>query len=74
MIGLPHNVVYANGLDRRSILAGVKAGRLWIAESSAVNLASYSRKPGKAERLAKTILRSLPPCACFAAASQSSRW
>ena len=38
VIGLPHNVVYANGLDRRSILAGVKAGRLWIAESSAVNL------------------------------------
>jgi hypothetical protein len=38
VIGLPHNVVYADGLDRRSILDGVRAGRLWIAESAAVEL------------------------------------
>jgi predicted metal-dependent phosphoesterase TrpH len=38
VIGLPHNVVYAADLDRRSILAGVKAGRTWIAESAAVDL------------------------------------
>jgi hypothetical protein len=38
VIGLPHNVVYADDLSRRAILAGVRAGRLWIAESSAVAL------------------------------------
>ena len=36
VIGLPHNVVFADDLDRQSILAAVKAGRVWIAESAAV--------------------------------------
>ena len=55
VIGLPHNVVYADDLDRRSILAGVQAGRLWIAESAAVDLSfaatSVSRSAGIGERL-----------------------
>jgi predicted metal-dependent phosphoesterase TrpH len=38
VIGLPHNVVFADALDRRSILAAVKAGRSWIAESAAVDV------------------------------------
>lgn len=38
VIGLPHNVVYADDLDRRSILAAVRAGRVWLAESSTVDL------------------------------------
>jgi hypothetical protein len=56
VVGLPHNVVLANDLDRRSILAGVKAGRLWIAESAAVSLtfvaAGSGRDAGIGERLA----------------------
>jgi hypothetical protein len=55
VIGLPHNVVYADDLDRRSILAGVKAGRVWIAESAAVNLsfiaAGAGRQAGIGQRL-----------------------
>ncbi len=56
VIGLPHNVVLADDLDRRSILAGVKAGRVWLAESSAVNLTFAAtgggRSAGIGERLA----------------------
>jgi hypothetical protein len=47
VIGLPHNVVYADDLNRRAILAGVRAGRLWIAESAAVNLAFAATGGGK---------------------------
>ena len=39
VIGLPHNVVLAGGLDRRAVLRGVRLGRLWMAESAAVDLA-----------------------------------
>jgi hypothetical protein len=38
VIGLPHNVVLADDLDTRAVLAGLKAGRTWIAESSGVDL------------------------------------
>ncbi|MFC6713089.1 CehA/McbA family metallohydrolase [Branchiibius cervicis] len=38
VIGLPHNVVRADRLDRDAVLAAIKAGRSWIAESSAVKL------------------------------------
>jgi predicted metal-dependent phosphoesterase TrpH len=55
VIGLPHNVVYADDLDRRAILAAVKAGRAWIAESAAVNLSltavGGARQAGIGERL-----------------------
>jgi hypothetical protein len=43
VVGLPHNVVLAADLDKTAILAGVKAGRLWIAESAAVNLRFSAR-------------------------------
>ncbi|NNC12018.1 CehA/McbA family metallohydrolase [Planctomonas sp. JC2975] len=39
VIGLPHNVVLADDLSRQAILAGLKAGRSWIAESADVQLA-----------------------------------
>jgi hypothetical protein len=39
VIGRPHNVVHATDLTRRAILDAVRAGRVWIAESAAVNLA-----------------------------------
>ncbi|REF98958.1 hypothetical protein DFJ67_4983 [Asanoa ferruginea] len=56
VIGLPQTVVHADGLDRRSILSGVRAGRSWIAESAAVDLsfevATVSgRRAGIGERL-----------------------
>ncbi len=47
VIGLPQNVVFAGDLDRRSILAGVKAGRVWLAESSAVNLSFVAEAAGR---------------------------
>ena len=46
-IGLPHNVVLASDLERRAILRGVRAGRLWIAESAAVDLSMAARTDGR---------------------------
>jgi hypothetical protein len=37
-VALPHTVVLADRLRREELLAGLKAGRSWLAESSAVNL------------------------------------
>ncbi|MDN3358882.1 CehA/McbA family metallohydrolase [Actinomadura sp. DC4] len=38
VIGLPQNVVLADDLERGAILSAVRAGRLYVAESSAVSL------------------------------------
>jgi hypothetical protein len=46
-VGLPHNVVLASDLERQAILRGVRAGRLWIAESAAVDLAMAARTEGR---------------------------
>lgn len=55
VVGLPHNVVRADDLSREAVLAGVKAGRLWIAESAAVDLtftaATATRRAGIGDRL-----------------------
>jgi len=61
VIGLPRNVVYAAGLDRVHILAGLRAGRSWLAESATVTLSltataagtghSAGRRAGIGERL-----------------------
>jgi hypothetical protein len=37
-IGIPQTVVLADGLSTEAILAGIRAGRSWIAESAAVEL------------------------------------
>ncbi|WP_375488571.1 CehA/McbA family metallohydrolase [uncultured Jatrophihabitans sp.] len=39
VIGLPHNVVHADRLAHDALVAGIRAGRNWIAESAAVSLA-----------------------------------
>jgi hypothetical protein len=56
VIGLPQTVVLAGGLDTRSVLDGVRAGRSWIAESAAVELSfactAAGRAAGIGERLA----------------------
>jgi hypothetical protein len=38
VIGLPQNVVLADDLERGAILAAVRAGRVYVAESSAVSM------------------------------------
>ncbi|MGY5126223.1 CehA/McbA family metallohydrolase [Streptomyces nigrescens] len=57
VVGLPQTVVLADDLSRRALQDGVRAGRVWIAESSKVDL-SFSvtgergEHAGIAERLA----------------------
>ena len=54
-IGAPHTVVLAEELSVGAILAGVRAGRSWIAESAAIELSftvsSGDRSAGIGERL-----------------------
>ncbi|ARQ70168.1 CehA/McbA family metallohydrolase [Streptomyces marincola] len=56
VVGLPQTVVLADDLSRQAVLAGIRAGRSWIAESSGVGL-SFSvtdergRHAGIGERL-----------------------
>ncbi|MTD54211.1 phosphoesterase [Amycolatopsis sp. RM579] len=45
VIGLPQNVVLADELSRDAILAGIKAGRNWIAESAGVELTFAATGP-----------------------------
>lgn len=56
VIGSPHNVVLADDLTRADVLAGIRAGRSWIAESTAVELrftaTGHGRRAGIGERLA----------------------
>jgi predicted metal-dependent phosphoesterase TrpH len=47
-IGLPHNVVLAGDLERRAVLHGVRLGRLWMAESAAVDLSLDATAGGRA--------------------------
>ncbi|MGW6917805.1 CehA/McbA family metallohydrolase [Kitasatospora sp. NPDC054939] len=56
VIGSPHTVVRAADLTRADVLAGLRAGHSWIAESSAVQLeftaTGHGRQAGIGERLA----------------------
>jgi hypothetical protein len=56
-IGLPQTVVLADALDRDAVLAGIRAGRSWIADSSTVDIevtaaAVRGRRAGIGEHLA----------------------
>jgi hypothetical protein len=56
-VGLPRNVVLAGDLERTAILQGMRAGRLWIAESGEVDLwfrasSGDAAEAGIGERLA----------------------
>jgi hypothetical protein len=55
VVALPHNVVLADELTPRRLMAGFKAGRNWIAESAAVQLSfeasDGTRRAGIGERL-----------------------
>ncbi|GHF58122.1 phosphoesterase [Streptomyces mashuensis] len=50
VVGLPQTVVLADSLSRQDLLAGLRAGRSWIAESSAVGLTfeAYGARGGRA--------------------------
>ncbi|HEY3708414.1 MAG TPA: CehA/McbA family metallohydrolase [Amycolatopsis sp.] len=55
-VALPHTVVQAGSLRQAELLAGLKAGRSWLAESKAVNLefgaSGGGRSAGIGERIA----------------------
>jgi hypothetical protein len=45
VVGLPQTVVLADGLDRHSLQAGIRAGHSWIAENAEVRLAFSASGP-----------------------------
>ncbi|GAA1233783.1 hypothetical protein GCM10009665_25060 [Kitasatospora nipponensis] len=55
-IGIPHTVVFAEELSTEAVLAGIRAGRSWIAESADVDVSfaahAEGRVAGVGERLA----------------------
>ncbi|SDO63290.1 CehA/McbA family metallohydrolase [Actinacidiphila guanduensis] len=55
VIGLPHNVVRADDLATEAVLAGVKAGHSWIAESSSVDLAFTVTGAGRQAGIGETL-------------------
>jgi hypothetical protein len=46
-VGHPHTVVLADGLDRRSLLSALAAGRCWMAASAAVGLELEAAAAGR---------------------------
>jgi hypothetical protein len=55
VIGLPHTVVHADELSTGAVLDGIRAGRSWIAESSAVDLAFTATAGGREAGIADTL-------------------
>ncbi|MER6813057.1 CehA/McbA family metallohydrolase [Spirillospora sp. NPDC000708] len=55
VIGLPHTVVRADELSTGAVLDGIRAGRSWIAESSAVDLAFTATAGGREAGIADTL-------------------
>ncbi len=55
-LGIPHTAVLAESLTAGAVLAGIRAGRSWIAASTDVSLSvtasACGRSPGIGERLA----------------------
>ncbi|GAA4640485.1 CehA/McbA family metallohydrolase [Actinoallomurus vinaceus] len=55
VIGLPHNVVYADDLATDAILGGLRAGRTWIAESHTVQLTFAVTGDGRKAGIGETL-------------------
>jgi hypothetical protein len=55
VIGLPHNVVYADDLRTDAVMDGFRAGRNWIAESSSVRLDFTVTGAGKQAGIGETL-------------------
>jgi hypothetical protein len=51
IVGLPHTVVQANSLRQTELLAGLKAGQSWLAESSAVSLTFTASGGGRTAQI-----------------------
>ncbi|MFJ6602213.1 CehA/McbA family metallohydrolase [Streptomyces lydicus] len=46
-IGIPHTVVFAEELTTKAILAGIRSGRSWIAESADVDVSFTAKADGR---------------------------
>jgi PHP-associated len=55
VIGLPHTVVHADDLTRDAVLAGIRAGRTWIAESAAIGLTFTATGHGRQAGISETL-------------------
>jgi hypothetical protein len=55
VIGLPHNVVLADDLSAAAVIAGLNAGRNWLAESSSVNLTFTAAAGGAAAGIGERL-------------------
>lgn len=55
-VGLPHTVVLAESLAQRDLLAGLKAGRSWLAESAAVQVAFTAAAGGRTAGIGDRLL------------------
>jgi hypothetical protein len=55
VIGLPHNVVYADDLTTSAVMSGLRAGRNWIAESASVRLTFTATAAGRQAGIAETL-------------------
>ena len=55
IVALPHTVVLADSLARNDLLAGLKAGRSWLAESSSVELTFTVTANGRTLNIGDTV-------------------
>ncbi|MFG2820030.1 CehA/McbA family metallohydrolase [Kitasatospora sp. NPDC048365] len=55
VVGSPHTVVLAEDLTRADVLAGIRAGRSWIAESSTVQLEFTATGHGRQAGIGETL-------------------
>lgn len=55
VIGLPHNVVYAEDLSTPELMKGLRAGRNWIAESGAIDLMFTATGAGRQAGIGQTL-------------------
>ena len=54
-IGIPHTVVFAGDLSTSAVLAAIRAGRSWIAESAAVDLSVTAVAAGRTAEIGERL-------------------
>jgi hypothetical protein len=67
-IAIPHTVVLADDLSTSAVLAGIRAGRSWIAGSAAVNLSLEVQAGGRVAGIGERLETSSEPVAVRVAA------
>jgi predicted metal-dependent phosphoesterase TrpH len=55
VVAKPHTVVLANSLRNQDLLAGLKAGRSWLAESAAVQLSFSASAAGRCAQIGERL-------------------